>query len=68
MLNVYVKVSPLFMNPESKTPVSEVAVCVIWPVFVQQTVVPTGTVTLAGSKNRSPIAICVDPVGQPLGT
>ncbi len=67
-LNVYVNVSPFDMKPESKTPVSEVAVCVIWPVFVQQTVVPVGTVTLAGSKKLSPIAICVDPAGQPLGT
>ena len=36
----------------------------IWPVFVQQTVVPTGTVTSTGSKKLSPIVISVDPVGQ----
>ena len=67
VLNVYVNVSPFARKPESHTPVSEVVVCVIWPVFVQQTVVPTGTVMSAGLKNRSPIAICVDPAGQPLG-
>jgi hypothetical protein len=67
-LKVNEYVSPGDMKPESKTPVSEVAVCVIWPLFVQQTVVPTGTVTSAGSKKLSPIAICVDPPGQPLGT
>ena len=68
LLNVNVYVSPFDIKPESKTPVSEVAVCMIWPVFVQQTVVPVGTVMLAGSKKLSPIAICVDPAGQPLGT
>jgi len=68
VLNAYVNVSPLAMNPESKTPVSDVAVCVTWPVFVQQTVVPTGTVMSAGSKKLSPIAICLDPAGQTLGT
>ena len=40
--------SPGSMNPESKTPVSEVAVCMTWPWFVQHTVVPTGTLTVAG--------------------
>ena len=68
LLNVKVYVSPFARRPESKAPVSEVAVCEIWPVFVQQTVVPGGTVTSAGLKKKSPIAICVDPAGQPLGT
>ena len=68
LLNVNVKVSPEFRRPESKTPVFEVAVCVIWPVFVQHTVVPWGTVTLAGLKKLSPIAMSVEPAGQPLGT
>ena len=48
LLNVNVYVSPGAMNPESKTCVSEVAVCVTCPLFVQHTVVPTGTLTLAG--------------------
>ena len=68
VLNMYVNVSPLAKDPESKTPSSDVAVCVVWPVFVQQTVVPTGTVMSAGSKKKSPIAICVDPPGQAVGT
>ena len=34
--------SPGERKPESKTAVSEVAVCVVWPLFVQQTVVPAG--------------------------
>jgi len=68
VLKVYVNVSPLANDPESKTPSSDVAVCVVWPVFVQQTAVPTGTVMSAGSKKKSASAICVDPVGQALGT
>jgi hypothetical protein len=64
LLNVNQYMSPCSMKPESKTPVSEVAVCVICPLFVQQTVVPTGTVTLAGSKKLSPIEICIEPPGQ----
>jgi len=54
--------------PESKTIVSDVAVCVSWLVFAQQTFVPTGTVTSAGSKKLSPIATMVEPTGQPVGT
>jgi hypothetical protein len=65
LLNVNEYVSPWDMKPESNTPVFEVAVCVIWPLFVQQTVVPIGTFTLAGSKKLSPIEICVEPPGQP---
>jgi hypothetical protein len=48
LLNANVNMSPGDRNPESKTPVSEVAVCVVCPSFVQQTVVPAGIVTLAG--------------------
>ena len=68
VLKVYVNVSPLAKDPESKTSSSDVAVCVVSPVFVQQMIVPTGTVMSAGSKKKSPIAICVAPAGQPLGT
>ena len=68
LLNVKVYVSPFARRPESKTPVSEVAVCEIWPVFVQQTVVPVGIVTSAGSKKLSPMLISVAPAGQPVGT
>ena len=68
LLNVKVYMSPVRQEPESKTPVSEVAVCVIWPVFVQQTVVPVVIVTSAGSKKLSPMLISVDPAGQPVGT
>ena len=57
--------SPGDMKPESKTPVSEVAVCVACPLFVQQTVVPTGTLMFAGSKKSSPIEISADRAGQP---
>ena len=33
--------------------------------FVQQTVVPGGTVVSAGSKPKSTIEICVEPAGIP---
>jgi hypothetical protein len=68
VLKVYVNVSPGAKSPEPKTPVFEVAVCVIWPLFVQHTVVPCGTVTLAGSKKLSPIETSVEPTGHALGT
>ena len=68
LLNVNVNVSPEFRRPESKTPVFEVAVCAIRPLFVQHTVVPWGTVTLAGLKKLSPIEMSVEPTGQALGT
>jgi hypothetical protein len=68
LLNVKVYVSPFAKGPESKTLESEVAVCVIWPVFVQQTVVPVGIVMSAGSKKLSPMLISVEPAGQPVGT
>jgi len=67
LLNVNENESPGAMKPESKTPVFEVAVCVTWPLFVQQTVVPTGTLTFAGSKKLSPIDTSADPAGQPGG-
>jgi hypothetical protein len=47
-LNVYENVSPCIRVPDKKTPVSELTVCGISPLFVQQTVVPTGTVTASG--------------------
>jgi hypothetical protein len=68
LLKVNVYMSPGARKPESNTAVSEVAVCVTWPLFVQQTVVPVGIVTSAGSKKLSPMLISVDPAGQPLGT
>jgi len=67
LLNVNENESPGARNPESKTPVSDVAVCVTWPLFVQQTVVPTGTLMFAGLKKLSPIEISADPAGQPGG-
>jgi hypothetical protein len=66
--NVNENVSPFDMEPESQTAVSDVVVCIDWPVLTQQTVVPTGTVTSAGSKKKSPMAITVEPPGQPVGT
>ena len=45
-LNVYENVWRRGQERRSRrTPVSDVTVCVSWPVFVQQTVVPGGTVT-----------------------
>ena len=76
-LNVNENVSPLFRKPESQTAVSEVDVCVIWPVFTQQTVVPTGTVTsdfvapsacLAATEARATVlALAPSQVGSCLG-
>ena len=66
--NVKEYMSPGDSNPESQTAVSDVDVCVIWPMFTQQTVVPTGTVTSAGSKKSSSMLITVEPPGQPVGT
>ena len=68
LLKVNENESPGDRKSDSKTPVSEVAVCVTWPLFVQQTVVPVGIVTSAGSKKLSPMLISVAPAGQPLGT
>jgi hypothetical protein len=48
LLNVYENVSPCIRVPDKKTPVSELTVCGMSPLFVQQTVVPTGTVTASG--------------------
>lgn len=45
--------------PESKAPVSEVAVWASAAVFVQQTMVPAGISTVAGSKAKSTIATIV---------
>ena len=51
---------PLIRFPESKVvPSSEVAVWVCVDVFVQQTVVPAGISTVAGSKAKSMIATIV---------
>jgi hypothetical protein len=47
--------------PERNTPVSELTVCGISPLFVQQTVVPTGTVRVPGRKSKSTIETCVAP-------
>jgi hypothetical protein len=48
-LNVNEKVWPWIRSPESKRPVSDVTVCWIGSWFTQQTVVPGGTVTSAGT-------------------
>ena len=50
--------------PESNSPVREVTVWGLWPVFVQQTVVPWGTVTSCGLKTKSCISTCVVPASQ----
>jgi hypothetical protein len=54
-LNVYENVSPCMSVPERNTPVSELTVCGMAPLFVQQTVVPTGTVSMSGSYAKSTI-------------
>jgi len=55
-----VKSPPGRSVPESKTPGS-VAVCALFPVFVQQTVVPTGTVSVSGKNTKSCISTTVVP-------
>jgi hypothetical protein len=45
---MYEKVSPGISVPELNTPVSELTVCGIWPVLVQQTVVPAAIVSASG--------------------
>jgi hypothetical protein len=60
-LNVYENVSPWISVPERKTPVSELTVCGMSPLFVQQTVVPTATVSMSGSNAKSTIDTRVDP-------
>jgi hypothetical protein len=47
--------------PESNSPVVEVTVCALCPEFVQQTVVPWVTVSVAGSKVKSCTSTCVVP-------
>ena len=56
--------SPGARKLESQTPVSDVLVCVVCPLFVQHTVPPTGMVMFAGLKKLSPIEISVESVGQ----
>jgi hypothetical protein len=65
---VKVKNSPGARNPESKTPVSEVAVWVTCPSFTQHTVPPCAIDTSAGLKKKSPIETRVEPAGQTSGT
>jgi hypothetical protein len=55
LLKVYENVSPCMRVPERKTPVSELTVCGMSPLFVQQTVVPTGTVSMSSSYAKSTI-------------
>ena len=50
--------------PESNKPVVEVTVCELCPVFVQQTVVPWGTVSVMGSKVKSCASTWVVPASQ----
>jgi len=48
--NVYEKIPPGMSVPESNTPSSDVTVCgVSISLFVQHTVVPTGTVSVSGA-------------------
>ena len=55
-------VSPGGMLPEAGLPLLAVTVWVtVEDVFVQQTVVPTGTLTVAGEKPKSKIVILVSP-------
>lgn len=49
MLNVQLNVDPLPRDPESKPPVLLVTVCDTVSVFVQVTLVPIGTLIIAGS-------------------
>jgi hypothetical protein len=55
---------PGMIVPESNSPVREVTVWGLCPVFVQQTVVPWGTVTSCGLKTKSCISTCVVPASQ----
>jgi len=50
---VYENVWPVIRLPESNTPVSDVAVCVVAPWLIQQTVPPGGTVTSIGLNAKS---------------
>ena len=48
LLKVCWKMSPCIRVPDRKAPVSELTVCGMAPLFVQQTVVPSGTVSVSG--------------------
>jgi hypothetical protein len=61
LLKVYENVSPCMSVPERKTCESELTVCGISPLFVQQTVVPAGTVSVSGSKAKSTMETSVAP-------
>jgi hypothetical protein len=52
------------MLPEVGVPLLEVTVWATAPVLVQQTVVPTGTLTLAGMNPKSKMVILVSPDPQ----
>jgi hypothetical protein len=65
VLNICLKLSPGKRVPELNVlPSSEVTVCEVVSLFVQQTVVPTGTVTSAGSKEKSWMLTIVSPASQ----
>ncbi len=64
LLNVYENVSPCISVPERNTCESELTVCGMSPLFVQQTVVPTGTVKASGSYSKSTMETCVAPWSQ----
>jgi hypothetical protein len=52
---------------ERNTAVSELTVCGISPLFVQQTVEPTGTVRVPGRKSKSTIETCIAPGSHACG-
>jgi hypothetical protein len=66
VLNVNRNVAIAPRSPESKVvPSSEVAVCVIPALFVQQTVVPGSIVTSLGVNEKFAIATLTSPAWQP---
>ena len=63
--NVYWNVWPCWSVPESKTPsASDVTVCGVMSWLIQQTVVPTGTVTVSGSYAKLMMLIRTAPASQ----
>src|SRR4029079_19397225 len=57
LAKVCLKLAPFSSLPLSNEPSSAVAVCDLWPLCVQTTVAPTGTVILFGEKLLSAISI-----------
>ena len=61
---VYEKMPPCARSPDSNSPVSELTVCGVPSLFVQQTVVPAGTVSVSGSYPKLMMSTCVVPASQ----